>query len=219
MRTRVQSLASAPAEALRRVRLTLRAPRQYRDTLNRLIQGDFSGLTPEQRRDKAEQVVQMGATAAMVLAALPVPFLDLPVQAAMVRAVAKVHGVRSSEPQLLWKLAVALGLGFTIREGLRFVPWAGSLTRLSRAYGAAWALGQTADLYFEHVANAQPPPAPGEARRLFADALQRKSGEQAARLEAHEAIERLRGLKSDWDAGRIDEDAFRRRIEALLAGP
>jgi len=205
-------------EALRRLALELRTPRLYRDTLGRLVRGGFSDLTIEERRETVDRIVQIGATAAMVLAAMPVPFLDLPVHAAMVRAVAKVHGVTGSERQLLWRLAAALGLGFTIREALRFVPWAGGLTRLSRAYGAAWALGQAADIYFEHVARANAPPDAGQARRIFAETRLRKADEQAAHLQAHSVIERLRGLKSDWDAGRIDEAVFRERVEALLAG-
>jgi uncharacterized protein (DUF697 family) len=212
-------LSDLPLEALRRLSFELRAPRQYRDTIARLMRGNFQDLTPEQRRDKVEQVIQICASAAMVLSAMPVPFLDLPVHAAMVRAVARVHGMDGSERQLVWKLAAGLGLGFTIREGLRFVPFAGNLTRLTRAYGAAWALGQAADLYFEHAARKAAPPDPESAQRTFALTLERKSEEQAVRLQGHAVVQRLRELKMDWDAGRIDEATFRSRVEVLLAYP
>ena len=205
-------------EPLKRLLEELRAPRAYRDTLHRLIRGDFRDLTAEERRAKVEQIVQVAASAAMVLAAAPVPLLDLPVQAAMVRAVAKVHGVEGSERRLLLKLATALGLGFMLREALRLIPLAGGISHLSRVYGATWALGQAADFYFERAARAELPLDPEGARRRFEETLRRKSGEQAERFRASDALDRIKAFKAEFDSGRIGDAEFRARVESLLSG-
>jgi uncharacterized protein (DUF697 family) len=152
------------------------------------------------------------------MAATPVPLLELPVQAAMVRAVAKVHGVEGNARPLLPRLAAALGLGFMIHEGLRWILFGGGISRLSRVYGATWALGQAADLYFARAARTQALPDPARARRAFEETSRRKSREQAGRLEEGDVLGRLKALKTERETERIGEAEYRSRLEELLSG-
>jgi uncharacterized protein (DUF697 family) len=209
------TLPISPLDAIRALWSQARVPQAYRDTIQRLLSGDFRDLGPEQRQARVDQIIQMAATAAMVLGAAPVPALDLPVQAVMVRAVAKVHGLEGSEGRLLWRMAAALGLGFVIRQGLRLVPWIGAATHLARVYGSTWALGQAADFYFARLARDQTA-SEAETRRVFRDAQRAKEREQVRRLESGNAVDEVRRLRAEREAGRIGDAEFFQRLDRLL---
>jgi uncharacterized protein (DUF697 family) len=209
---RIPKIAIAALKALWPRAEVLRA---YRDTLQRLISGDFRDLSDEQRRATVDQIIQMAAAAATVLGAAPVPALDLPVQAVMVRAVAKVHGLEGSERQLLWRMAAALGLGFMLRQGLRLVPWVGAATHLGRVYGSTWALGQAADFYFARLARGRTV-SESETRRIFVQARRAKEREQVKRLGAGDIVQRLSAMRADREAGRISDGEFFERLDGIL---
>jgi uncharacterized protein (DUF697 family) len=210
-----RSIPKISFESLRTIWSQAQAPQAYRDTLARLFSGNFSDLSAEQRQAKVDQIIQLAAAAAMVLGAAPVPALDLPVQAVMVRAVAKVHGLEGSERRLLWRMALALGLGFMLRQGWRLVPWIGGATHLARVYGSTCALGQAADFYFARLARAEAV-TEAETRRIFVQTRRAKEREQALRLENGGMVERVRALRSDREAGRIGDSEFFARLDGIL---
>ena len=63
----MRALKFLKARAGERVRLLLHDPllREYEDTLRRLVRGDFEDLSPQERREKVEQVLRASAGAAM----------------------------------------------------------------------------------------------------------------------------------------------------------
>ncbi|MBI3993907.1 MAG: hypothetical protein HY342_11590 [Candidatus Lambdaproteobacteria bacterium] len=126
----------------------------YEDTLRRLLRGSFDELTPRERRERADAVVRVCANASTLLAAAPVPFLELPVHAAMVQALGKIYGVPGAGRTALLRVAASLGGGLTLRCLLRFVPLGGTLPLVGRVYAATWALGRAAQLYFERQTDA-----------------------------------------------------------------
>ena len=189
-----------------------RAPREYQDTLRRLLKGDFQDLEPDARREKVDQIVQISASAAMALAAAPIPFLDMPVQAAMVRAIAKVHGVRGNSAKVFLQIVAGVGGGMVVRQALRLVPF-GGIAHLSRVYGTTWALGRVSDLYFQHGT----PVAEGELRALFLETLERKYEEKSQRLQSSDLAGRLRELDQLWSDGQLTEQEHRAKREQLIA--
>ncbi|MCH8882991.1 MAG: hypothetical protein IIA41_05755 [SAR324 cluster bacterium] len=195
----------------------LRRPDGYRDTLRRLLQEGFADLTPEQRRAKAEQIVELCASAAMVAGAAPVPLLELPLQAIMVGAVAKVHGVPGGDRKLLLQVAAALGGGLVIRQALRLIPVVGGISQMSRIYATTWALGQVANLYCERSAAHEPVPDRETLRQAFADTLERKERERTERMESAGISEKLNELNELREQGRISEEEYERRRQDLLA--
>ena len=202
-------------EAPRRLARLLRdwrAPREYQDTLRRLLKGDFQDLDPDARREKVDQIVQLCASAAMALAAAPIPFLDMPVQAAMVRAIAKVHGVRGYSAKVFLQIVAGVGGGLVVRQALRLVPF-GGVAHLSRVYGTTWALGRVSDLYFQHGT----PVADGELRGLFLDTLERKYDEKSRRLQGSDLAGRLRELDQLLTEGQLTDQEHRAKREQLIA--
>ncbi|MDH4248740.1 MAG: SHOCT domain-containing protein [Deltaproteobacteria bacterium] len=199
------------AEVWRRLHSDL-ALREHQDTLRRLLSGDFSGLTPQQRQHRVEQIISASAMAAMGLAVVPIPFLELPVLAAMVQAIARVHGVKAPARRVLWRLLASLGGGLALRQGLRFIPLAGSLPLVSRVYGTTWALGHTANILYASEAAL-----PREAlRRQFEETLNSRTATQARRMAETDFPRRFQELAKLRSAGLITEEEFQRKRRELL---
>lgn len=190
----------------------LRRPREYEDLLRRLVRGSFADLDAGERARRVEQIVQLSASAAMAAAVAPLPLLELPVQAAMVRAIARVHGVEGSGRKLLLQLLASLGGGLALRQAARWLPVVGTVPFLSRVYGTTWALGQAADVYFRRDAR----PRPGALREVYAATARRKTHEQRRRLVERGGAARLRELRSLHAEGLITDREYARKRGELL---
>jgi uncharacterized protein (DUF697 family) len=185
----------------------------FDDTLRRLLRGDFADLSDGERRDRVEQIVGLSSMAAMAMAATPVPFLELPVQAAMVRAIARVNGHDKSGREALWELCAALGGGLVLRQALRLLPLVGPLPFLSRIYGATYALGRAAHLFYASGRQAQP----DELRRVFDDTARDRTREESGRLSGEQVASTLRTLDELRARAVITEAEYRRKRDEVLA--
>jgi uncharacterized protein (DUF697 family) len=188
----------------------------FEDTLRRLLRGDFADLSEAQRRERVEQIVGLSAMAAMAMAAAPVPFLELPVQAAMVRAVARVHGHHKTGRAILWELGAALGGGLVLRQAMRLLPIVGPLPHLSRIYGATWALGRVAQTYYAAAAETGLQPDGDDLRRLYHDTAAARTREEAEALRRARLETALRHLDDLRARAVITETEYRRKRDEVL---
>jgi uncharacterized protein (DUF697 family) len=185
----------------------------FDDTLRRLLRGDFADLSEGERRDRVEQVIGLSAMAAMAMAATPVPFLELPVQAAMVRAIARVHGHEKSGREVLWELGAALGGGIVLRQAFRLLPLVGPLPFLSRIYGATYALGRVAHVYYASEAA----PQPEQLKQLFERTARSETLAESRRLDRDDVESTLRFLDELRARAVISEGEYRRKRDEVLA--
>src|SRR5574341_78215 len=163
---------------------------QHRDTLDRLVAGDFRDLTPAERSERVEEIIRVSAAAAVGMAAVPIPFLDLPVLMTMVCAIGRVHGVEQSDNRLWYQVLGTLGGGLVLRQVLRMVPFGGQLYA-AQLYGATWALGRTAEL----ICTSGAVPGAEELKKIFEETLRRKASEHGRKPGARGGAEaRLRDL-------------------------
>lgn len=187
--------------------------RDFEDTVRRLLEGDFSDLRPEQREERVEQIIRAAAVASMAAGAAPVPLLELPIQAAMVGAIGRVHGVERAGKTALLEVMGALGGGLILRQALRFIPFVAAPTRLSRIYGTTWALGRAASRYYAGGARAEDQ----GLRDLFRETMDGKSAEQADRLNSGNLMEKLESLEEAKKSGGMGEEEYLKRRTSLLA--
>lgn len=185
----------------------------FHDTLRRLLRGGFADLSEIERRDRVEQIIGLSAMASMAMATTPVPFLELPVQAAMVRAIARVHGYDKSGRQVLLELGAALGGGLVLRQVFRLLPVVGPLPLLSRIYGATYALGRVAHVYYASGLEARP----DELRQLFQETAAAHTVEEAEALRRSDVASTLRYLDELRARAVISEQEFRRKRDEVLA--
>ncbi|HUJ75519.1 MAG TPA: hypothetical protein VL359_11700, partial [bacterium] len=175
----------------------------HRDTLERLIGGDFAELTPEQRQERVEDIIRVSASAAVATAALPIPFLDLPVLVAMVGAIGRVHGLEVADRQMYVQVLGTLGGGIFLRQVLRLVPF-GEVVYASQIYGATWALGRVAHLY----SSSDQTPSSDALQRIFEETLTSTTREHQFGKPAGNAEQRLNELKSLRERNLISEQEY-----------
>ncbi len=185
----------------------------YEDTLKRLVSGDFSDLSPEEREKKTEQIIQASAVAAMAMAAVPLPLLEMPVLAAMVRAIGKVHGSQAEGKKVMLEIAAAVGGGLVLRQAMRFIPFVGGMANVSRIYGTTWALGRTAQFYF----SGKRAPSAEDLRKVFQETVEAKVSEQEARMASGKLAAKLQTLEELRKKKLISEEEYLEKRSALLA--
>lgn len=184
----------------------------YDDTVRRLLRGGFGDLSPQQREERVEQIIQAAAVASMTMGSVPIPFLEIPVLAAMVRAIGTVYGAERPGKKALWELMAALGGGLVLRQVLRMLPF-GGLSQISRLYGATWALGRAAQVYF----GGAPAAAEEDLREAFRETLESKTREQKSRLDAAGFAAKVKALQGLRAQGLITEQEFNQKRGELLA--
>ena len=117
--------------------------------------------------------------AAASAAAVPVPWVDLPVVAGLqwhlTRLIAKSHG-QSLDKTAVARMSTLLGgraaLAMGFRELAKFVPYLGSVLNASAAFGMTYAAGMAADYYFREVAGGHVP-SDEEIRRVYDGQVQK----------------------------------------------
>lgn len=182
----------------------------HEDTLRRLLKGDFSDLPPGERRAKTEQIIKASAFAAMALGATPLPLLEMPVMAAMVRAIGKVYGVNSIGKKAMLEIAAAMGGGLVLRQAMRLIPFVGAMAGASRVYGTTLAVGRVAEYYFSRGQSVSGE----EMRRVFEESIEaerHEPGPGGGNLE-----DRLRTLEDLYKKRLISEQEYRKKRQELL---
>ena len=183
--------------------------RAHQDTLDRLLKGNFADLSPEQKEQRVEEIIQVSAGTAVGMAAVPIPFLDLPVLIAMVGAIGRVYGLNQKDNKLWMQVLGALGGGAALRQVLRMVPF-GNQLYLSQIYGATWALGKTAAMFCQRNAA----PTAGQLKRIFEETLRRKAQEHQKRNGGSPAAA-APSVASSAAAARPSPEARLRQLAAL----
>lgn len=196
-----------PINLLKNGSLDLKA---YQDTLTRLLKGGFADIPPEERREKTDQIIRASAAAAMAMGATPVPFLEMPVIAAMVRAIGKVYGVDTISKKAMLEIAAAMGGGLLVRQAFRLIPFVGAMAGVSRVYATTWAVGRAAQFYFSGGQDM-----PGQSiRQVFDETMEAKQRDQGAGGESLE--ERLRKLDDLYQKKLISEQDYLNKKRELL---
>ena len=123
--------------------------------------------------------IHSSATLAATAALAPIPWVDIPVVAAiqtrMVYAIARVYQQQGSIQKLLEMFAAA-GIGFAarlgVRELLKFIPYvgtiAGGILGAAMAYSYTYAIGRACCWYYSSV-QAGHEPTQAEISRVFQD--------------------------------------------------
>ena len=121
--------------------------------------------------------------AAASAAAVPLPWVDIPVVAGLqwhlTKLVAEAHD-QPFDKVAIARMSAMLGgraaIVMAVRELAKVIPYVGSVINASAAFGITYAAGKAADFYFRRAAEGRPPSVE-EVRRIYAGQI-----EKAARL-------------------------------------
>ena len=192
----------------------------YAETFQRVLDGDYSEASPEERAQAVREVIEMGAAAAAVVAIQPIPLLDLvlvsPIQIGMVQAIGRVHGHKLDQKSVL-EILSTFGASVLaqnlVMSSAKLIPFAGWIAAPAMAYALTWAIGEVSDHYFKHGRGV----APDELREMFKKVYRQKKDEKVAAHKADGSLrERLEQLKAAYEAGMLTEAEFEAKKAEIL---
>jgi uncharacterized protein (DUF697 family) len=184
----------------------------YEDTIQKLISGDFDDATPEEREKVIEQIIHASAVASSVLAMSPLPFVEMPIQVTMVRAIGKVYGY-TIDKKVVFEILSSIGGSIVLRQLIRFIPGMGAIANISKIYGTTWAMGVAADYYFRQNREV----VKEELMRMFKMTQKEKTAEKEKQIEAGHITERLQTLWDLFQKNLITQEEYRRKREEILS--
>lgn len=193
---------------------------RYKETLERVIAGDYDGASDHEKREAIKDIIQMCSVAAGAVAIQPVPLLDVvlisPIQIGMVQAVGRIHGHKldkTSVLEILGTFGASLVAQNVIMAAAKLIPFVGWIIAPSMAYALTYAIGEVSDYYFSHGRGVPE----SELKAMFKEVFEQKKTErQAAYKEAGSLKQRLTELTEAFEAGLITADEFEQKKQDVL---
>ncbi|MCB9780017.1 MAG: DUF697 domain-containing protein [Alphaproteobacteria bacterium] len=193
----------------------------YAETFRRVLDGDYSDASDDERRQAIQEVIEMGAAASAAAAIQPFPLLDLvlisPIQIGMVQAIGRVHGHtldKKSVLEILSTFGASILAQNLIVSSAKLVPFAGWVAAPAMAFSLTWAVGEVSDHYFRQGRGVEP----DELRDMFKKAYKRKREEKVAAHQGNASLkERLAQLKEAFEAGILTEEEYEAKKASMLA--
>ena len=211
---------------MRRARSRERAARRgigvgYLDTINRVMTGDFSSASDDEKQRAIKDVIQVCSVAAAAVTIQPFPIADVllmsPIQIGMVQAVGRVHGHtldKKSVLEILSTFGASIVAQNVIIAAAKLVPILGSVIAVSMGYALTYAIGEVSDYYFKIGRGASA----DELKARFKKIYDEKKAEKEKQAKDPKLKQKLDALKKAFEAGVITEEEFNHKKEEVLSG-
>jgi uncharacterized protein (DUF697 family) len=194
----------------------------YKETLDRILQGDFDSASPEERAEAVRDVINVCSVAAGAVTFQPIPFLDIalvsPIQIAMVQAIGRVYGHRLDQKAIIEMLSTfgaSLLAQNAIIAAAKFIPFAGWVVAISMAYALTYAIGEVADHYFKNGRGVSAEELKSMFDRVYHEKKKEKQAAHEGNDELKDKLEKLQRARAD---GVLTEEEFERKKQELLQG-
>ena len=194
----------------------------YKETLDRILQGDFENASPEERAEAIRDVVNVCSVAAGAVTFQPIPFLDIalvsPIQIAMVQAIGRVYGHRLDQKAIIEMLSTfgaSLLAQNAIIAAAKFIPFAGWVVAISMAYALTYAIGEVADHYFKNGRGVSAEELKSMFDRVYHEKKKEKQDAHESNNDLKDRLEKLKRARAD---GILTEEEFERKKQELLQG-
>jgi len=193
---------------------------KYTDTIERILEGDFSDATEEERDEAVREVIAVCSMAASAVTIQPLPLLDAalitPIQIAMVQAIGRIHGHELDHKSVL-EILTTLGASIVAQNAMmaaaKCIPILGWLMTLSMAYALTHAIGEVSDHYFRHGRGVSP----DRLRAMFRKAYREKRAEKEREHRDNKTLDRkLTLLKKLHSEGLLTDEEFEAKKQELL---
>jgi uncharacterized protein (DUF697 family) len=192
------------------------------ETLKRVLDGDYSEATDEEKQKAVRELVQVCAVAAGAVTIQPIPFVDTaliaPIQIGLVQGIGKIHGFKLDKRSILEMLSTfgaSLVAQNVIMAAAKFVPFLGWLVTMSMAYAMTWAIGEVSEHYFRNGRNVDE----AELKKMFERVYKAKKSEKEKAHKGDKTLkEKLEELKEARKDGLLTDEEFEAKKAELLAG-
>ena len=192
------------------------------DTLKRVLDGDYSEATEDEKARAVRELIQVCAVAGGAVTIQPIPFVDTallaPIQIGLVQGIGKIHGYKLDKRSILEILSTfgaSIVAQNVIMAAAKFIPFLGWLVTISMAYALTWAIGEVSDHYFRNGRNVDE----AELRSMFDRVYKSKKTEKEREHKANKTLkQKLEELKEARKEGLLTDEEFEKKKADLLAG-
>lgn len=193
----------------------------YTETLERVLRGDWSEASEEDKDEAVRKLLQVCSVAAGAAAIQPIPLLDAalltPIQIGLVQGIGRIRGYtldRKSIVEILTSFGASVAAQTVIMAAAKFVPILGWAIGISMAYALTWAIGEVADHYFKHGRGV---PAE-ELQSMFKESYKAKRAEKEAEVKSDGSLkQRLQQLGEAYQAGLMDEETYEAKKAQMIS--
>jgi uncharacterized protein (DUF697 family) len=192
----------------------------YRETIGRVMHGDYSGASEAERAAAVRDVTTVSSVAAAAVTVQPVPLLDVallaPIHIGMVQAIGRIHG-STLDTKSAVEIIASFGASIVVRgvafSALKLFPVFGWAAAASMAYATTYAIGEVSHCYFRSGRGMSA----SELRSAYRAAYEAKKAEKDATVRSDASLkERLRQLTEAFEAGLLTEEEYRKKKEDVL---
>jgi uncharacterized protein (DUF697 family) len=191
------------------------------ETIKRVVEGDYSGASDEEKARAVRELVQVCSVAAGAVTIQPLPIVDTvlvtPIQIGMVQGIGKIHGYKldsKSIVEILGTFGASIVAQNMIMAAAKFIPFVGWVVSISIGYALTWAIGEVSDHYFKngrHVDEA-------ELKAMFERVYRAKKAEKTEQHKADKTLrDKLAELKRAHTDGLLTDAEFEAKKAELLA--
>jgi len=191
------------------------------DTIKRVLDGDYTNASDEEKQQAIKELVQVCSVAAGAMTVQPIPLLDTaliaPIQIAMVQGIGKVHGYKVDKKSILEMLGTfgaSIVAQNVIMAAAKLIPFFGWVVTISMAYALTWAIGEVSDRYFASGRTLDE----GELKSIFERVYKEKKDEKSKQHKGNKTLkERLEQLKQAKKDGLLTDEEFEAKKAEILA--
>ncbi len=191
------------------------------DTVKRVLDGDYSKATAEERETAVKELVRVCSIAAGAVTIQPFPLLDTvliaPIQIAMVQGIGKIHGHKldaKSTLEILSTFGASIVAQNLIMAAAKFIPFLGWVVTISMGYALTWAIGEVSDHYFRNDRRVDE----RELKAMFDRIYKAKRAEKTEEHQADKTLrDKLEQLKRAHADGVLTDAEFEAKKAQLLA--
>jgi len=190
------------------------------ETVKRVMNGDFSDASPEERDKAVREVLEICSIAAGAVTIQPIPFVDIalisPIQIALVQAVGRVYGYsldKKSVLEILSTFGASLLAQGAIMAAAKFIPFIGWVVVPAMSFALTWAIGEVSAHYFKNGRGVSQE----ELKSMFDRVYQRKKDEKTQQHKSNTTLkERLEQLKEARREGLLTDEEFEAKKADIL---
>ncbi len=191
------------------------------ETIKRVLDGDYSEASAEEKQRAVEQLVRVCSVAAGAVTIQPIPFVDTalitPIQIAMVQGIGKIHGYKldtKSIIEMLGTFGASIVAQNLIMGAAKFIPFFGWVVSISIAYALTWAIGEVSDHYFRNGRTVDE----AELKAMFERIYKSKKDEKTAEHKGDKSLKvKLEELTKAHKDGLLTQEEFEAKKAELLA--
>lgn len=192
----------------------------YRETLERIMKGDFDDASDEERNAAVRDVVNACSIAGAAVAVQPIPLVDVallsPIQITMVQGIARIYGHsldKKAVIEILSTFGASLVAQSAIMAAAKLIPFLGWAVSASMAYALTFAVGEVSDHYFKNGRGVSS----SELKDMFSRVYEQKKAEKQASAKKNTTLkDKLQQLNEAYENELLTEEEYERKKEKLL---